>query len=195
MTEPAVRDYADWGMTIQHAMNDHAIRFPDRRTRPRFLLWSGLRIWTSDVWTVPKTGIVRGEFLSAKDDVEQGFDLKVDGWIQLKNGEHVAVLRTWRGEGLEDVVEYPFCSRDGLLWVWNVYRMRYSGGQVVEEKWTENAGFWVERLSENERVYHCSHGMANPPDFESLVFKIQIGPMAPGCTCGELPERSVYTSP
>ena len=55
-----------------------------------------------------------------------------------------------------------------------VYKMKYSGGQVVEEKWTENAGMWVEQISPNERIYHCSDGMAHPPDFESLVFKITI---------------------
>lgn len=180
MTDPEVRDYADSGMTIQYAMNDHARRFPDRQTRPRFLLWNGLRIWTSDVWTVPERGIVRGEFISAKEGAEQGFDLKLDGWVQLRDGEHVAVLRTWKDERLEDVVEYPFYSRDGLLWVWNVYKMIYRGGQIVEEKWTENAGFWVERLSESERIYHCSHGMATPPDFESLVFKVEIRPMPLG---------------
>jgi hypothetical protein len=52
--------------------------------------------------------------------------------------------------------------------------MRYPGGQVVEEKWTENAGMWVEQVTPYERVYHCSHGMANPPDFESLVFRVSI---------------------
>ncbi len=62
--------------------------------------------------------------------------------------------------------------------VWNVYRMIYAGGLVVEEKWTENAGMWIEQDAPHERIYHCSHGMADPPDFESLVFKIGITPEA-----------------
>ena len=30
--------------------------------------------------------------------------------------------------------------------------MKYPGGQVVEEKWTENAGMWVEEVSPTERA-------------------------------------------
>lgn len=174
MTSLHVRDYADSGMTIQEAMNDHATRFRDKKNRPRFLLWNGLRIWTSDSIPVPQRGVVQAEFLSAKRDIEQGFDIKVDGWIELAGGERVNHLRTWNDEKFEDVVEYPFFSGDGRLWVWNVYKMRYPGGQTVEEKWTENAGFWVEHVSKEVRIYHCSHGMAAPPDFESLVFRVSI---------------------
>src|SRR5581483_7174074 len=103
------------------------------------------------------------------------FDLEIDkGWIELAGGEHVPLLRTWKDERLPDIVEYPFHSRDGLLWVWNVYEMTYPSGEKVDEKWTENAGFWFEVVSESERIYHCSHGMATPPNFESLVFKVTI---------------------
>lgn len=171
-----MHDYAESNLTIREAMLDHVKRCPDKDERPDYVLWAGRRIKTSDVLHVPRNGIVRAEFLSAKDDVEQGFDLKVDGWFQLSNGERVSVVRTWKDERLPDVVEYPFFSRDGLMRAWNVYKMKYSGGQVVEEKWTENAGFWLEQMSEYERLYHCSHGMAKPPDFESLVFKVQIVP-------------------
>lgn len=176
MTKLSVRDYGKSGLTIQDAMNDHATRFPDKKTRPRFLHWNNLRIWTSDSIPVPQRGIVRAAFLAAKGDVEQGFDIKVDGWFELAMGEHVPHLRTWKDEKLEDVVEYPFFSNDGQLWVWNVYKMRYPGGQTVDEKWTGNAGFWVEPISERERIYHCSHGMAAHPDFESLRFKVMIEP-------------------
>lgn len=132
---------------------------------------------TVDVLPVPPDGVVRGEFLRVAGDPEQAFDIKVDGWIQLENGERVSVLRTWNDSLYESDVEYPFHSKDGFLRVWNVYKMRYPGGQVVEERWTENAGMWVEEASPSERIYHCSHGMANPPDFESLVFKISIRPL------------------
>jgi hypothetical protein len=175
MSDVSVRDYADSGLTIQYAMNDHATRFPNRRTRPRFLLWSGLTIWTSDSIPVPRQGIVRAEFLSGDSSVRQGFDLRIhDGWIDVGNGEPSPLLRTWWDERFEDVVEYPFCSRDGQLWVWNVYEMTYPSGEKVEEKWTENAGFWMETIHENERIYHCSHGMTKPPNFDSLVFKVSI---------------------
>ena len=174
MQAQAEKDYAKSGLTIQYAMLDHVKRFPDKRLRPDYIVLGGLRVTTADVLVVPEGGIVRAEFISSKDEVEQGFDLKVDGWIQLQNGDRVSVLRTWSNPRYEPIVEYPFFSRDGRLHVWNVYKMKYAGGQVVEERWTENAGMWVEEVSPTERIYHCSQGMAHPPNFESLVFRVSV---------------------
>jgi hypothetical protein len=174
MGDASVLDYGDSGLTIQYAMLDFVKRFPDKATTPPYILWNGLHVQTSDVFAIPHKGILRAEFLSAKGSIQQGFDLDLNGWLRLEAGEKVRLLRTWKDDLYEDVVEYPFFTRDGLLWVWNVYKMEYPGGQVVEEKWTENAGFWVEILSKFERIYHCSHGMATPPDFDSLVFKVGI---------------------
>ena len=157
MTESAMipakqRDYANSGLTIRTAMNDHVKTYPDKLKRPEFILWGGLLVKTSDVFAVSERGVVRAEFLRCKGDVEQGFDVKLDdGWIELQDGEHISLLRTWKDDKYEDSVEYPFFSGDGRLWVWNVYKMKYRGGQVVEEKWTENAGFWIERISQNEQ--------------------------------------------
>jgi hypothetical protein len=174
--ETTTPDYANSGLTVRQAMLDHAKRYPEKSKRPDFIRWNGLRIKTSDVLMVPNKGVVEATFLHAKEGIEQGFDLKVNGWFCLQAGEQTPVLRTWKDDRYEDAVEYPFVSRDEQLWVWNVYKMKYPGGHVVEEKWTENAGFWVEIVSEVERIYHCSDGMATPPDFESLVFKIKIRP-------------------
>jgi hypothetical protein len=171
-----IRDYADSGLTIQYAMLDHFRRFPDKSQRPDHVVWGGRKVKTGDSLAVPAHGVVRAEFLSSKSDLEQGFDLKLDGWLRLEKGERVSLLRTWNDPRYESFVEYPFQSNDGRLWVWNVYRARYPGGQAVEEKWTENAGMWVEEISPTEHIYHCSHGMAYPPDFESLVFRITISP-------------------
>ena len=169
-----VRDYAESGLTIQYAMLDHFKRFPDKTQRPDYILWDGLQVKTADSLTVPPEAVVRGECLSSKGDVEQGFDLKLDGWLRLEKGEEVSLLRTWNDPRYVPFVEYSFRSNDGRLWVWNVYKAKYPGGQVVEEKWTGNAGMLVEVISPTDRIYHCSHGMAHPPDFESLVFKISI---------------------
>lgn len=170
-----VLDYANTRLDIQYAMIDHAKRFPDKTTRPQYLLWNGRRIWTSDHIAAPQCGVVRAEFLFAESPPRQGFDLKIDGgWLELAAGEHVPLLRTWKDDRYEDIVEYPFYCPDGRLWVWNVYEMTYGGGQRVEEKWTGNAGLWVEHISDRERIYHCSPGMANPPNFDALVFKISI---------------------
>jgi len=179
MEHSGVRDYADSGLDIQYAMIDHAVRFPDKNLRPQFILWHGRRIRTSDVWTTPESGIVRAEFLACKTDVHQGFDIKIDGWLELADGERVSLLRTWKDERFEDAVAYHFCSPNRRLWIWNVYKMTYPGGQEVQEKWTANAGFWVDQVGESERVYHCSHGMAAPPDFEALVFKVSVQELTP----------------
>jgi hypothetical protein len=169
-------DYAESGLTLQQAMVAHAKRHPDKNVRPDTILWGNRRVRTSDSIHVPNEGIVRLEFVSSVRAIRQGVDLRVDGWIELAGGEHVPLLRTWHDERYDDVVEYPFFSTDGLLRTWNVYELTYPGGHVVEEKWTDNAGFWVEETGADERVYHCSHGMALPPDFDSLVYKVTIKP-------------------
>jgi hypothetical protein len=175
MSQPQPRDYADSGLTIQAAMLDHVKRFPDKRSRPSHILWAGRCVRTGDDLTVPRLGTVRGEFLLAKNDLAQGFDIKVSGGgLILPSGKKVELLRTWNGADLDPVVTYPFESPRGILHVWNVYKMRYEGGREVEERWTGNAGFWVEVLSECDRVYHASHGAADPPDFESLVFRMTV---------------------
>ncbi len=169
-----IRDYADSGLTIQSAMVDHFKRFPDKSRRPDHIIWNGRKIKTADSVVVPPDGFVRAEFLSSKTETEQGFDIKLNGWLRLATDEKVSLLRTWNDPRYESVVEYPYHSSDGRLWVWNVYKARYPGGQTVEEKWTENAGMWVEELSSAERIYHCSHGMISAPDFDSLIFKITV---------------------
>lgn len=169
-------DYASSGLTLQQAMVAHAKRHPDKKNRPDTILWDNRRVRTSDLIHVPNEGIVRLEFLTSSQTTRQGVDLKVDGWIELKGEEHVPLLRTWQDERLQDVVEYPFFTKNGLLWTWNVYEMTYPGGQKIEEKWTENAGIWLEAIGENERIYHCSHGMASSPDFDSFVYKVTTRP-------------------
>ncbi len=169
-------DYAISGLTIREAMVAHAKRNPDKKSRPDTIRWGHHFVKKFDWIPVPSQGIVRLEFLSASIDVRQGVDLRIDGWIELAGGEHIPHLRTWLDQRFEDVVEYPFFTKDGYLRTWNVYEMTYPGGQKIEEKWTENAGFWVEATGENERVYHCSHGMASPADFNALVYKLTMKP-------------------
>jgi hypothetical protein len=170
----AERDYAQSGLTIQFAILDHFKQFPERERRSRSILWSGHRVMTADAFVIPESGTIVGEFLSSKGEIEQGFDIKLNGWLQLQTGEKVSLLRTWSDPRYEAKVQYPYHSEDGLLQVWNVYKRKYGIGNVVEEKWAGNAGFWVETRSDTERIYHCSHGVADPPDFESLVFRIAI---------------------
>jgi hypothetical protein len=174
MSEIQLQDYGDSGLSIQYAMVDQYKKWSDKTQRPDYILWEGLHIKTGDSMLVPTHGIVRAEFLEVKDGTGQGFDLDIKGWIELAQGEKVSLLRTWYDPLYEPVVVYPFHSSDRLLRVWNVYKRLNSHGQINEEKWTGNAGFWVDRISEMDRIYHCSHGLAQKPDFEALVFRVTV---------------------
>jgi hypothetical protein len=174
MRNSKTTDYSQSSLTICDAMIADFEKHPDKATRPDHIRWGDFLVQTSDKLKVPRRGVVTAEFISAKPGVRQGFDLEVDGWFELFDGKKVPLLRTWKDDEFEDTVEYPYKSKDGLLYVWNVYEMIYPSGHRTEERWTENAGFWIEHLSKNERIYHCSHGSAYPPDFESLVFKVSV---------------------
>lgn len=126
---PTEFDYSSSGLTLQQAMVAHAKRHPDTKNRPETILWGQHRVRTSDLIHVPSKGVVRLEFLTSSPSIRQGVDLKVNGWIDLPGGEHVSLLRTWQNELLEDVVEYAFFSKDGILRTWNVYEMTYAGGK------------------------------------------------------------------
>lgn len=170
-------DYAGSGFSICAAMKDHFKRFPDKRQRPDYILWEGQHVKTSDHFSVALQGVVRAEILSAQPHTRQGFDLKLhDGWVQLEKGERVNHLRTWNDAAYENSVEYPYFCVEGRMFFWNVYETLFANGHRREEMWTGNSGMWVELISPIERIYHCSHGGANPPDFESLVVKVTISP-------------------
>src|SRR5438034_7603281 len=96
-------DYSLSGMDIQHAMLDCARRFPQREIGPRFIRWKNHRIATADCMAVPKSGRVRVEFLRVNAEVKQGLDLKLAGYIELPDGKHVALLRTWHDPKLPTV--------------------------------------------------------------------------------------------
>ena len=170
-------DYAASGLDIRQSKVDYAKKHAGDSTRANYILWNGIHVKTSDWWDVPKKGFVKIEFLSSKSDVEQGVDVKIeDGWLELSNGEHIETLRTWKNEKYDDIVEYEFFSEVGRICIWNVYKMIYPMGKMVEERWTGNAGFWVEYINDRHKIYHCSHGMADEPDFESLVFTVSVAP-------------------
>jgi hypothetical protein len=171
-------DYATTGLTIQDAMLDVHARYPDKTTRPKHILWNGLSVTTADCFSVPVRGNVKLEILSKNSNVAQGIDIKIDnGALYLIDGQEVPLLRTWADDRYEDTVEYPYYSASGRLCVWNMYKVRFPNGETIDEKWTENAGFWIEKIDNYERVYHCSNGCDNPPNFDSLVFKLTVTPL------------------
>jgi hypothetical protein len=168
------RDYFNSGFDIQGAMIDQAQIFPKKEERPPFLLWNGLQIKTSDGFAVPEDGVVTATILSWRQDFEQGFDLKLNGWLGLEEGERISLLRTWKDDKYEDRVRYVYHCGNGILWFWNVYKRAWPGGRLTDEKWTGNAGFWIEELGKNRRIYHCSHGLTEKPDFSDLVVELVV---------------------
>jgi|GEM_PF-1704003 len=174
--ENSAIDYSKSGMTIQQAMLDHVKRYPQKESRRGHIIWAEHAIKTADWWSVPVKGNIVAEILSVKKSIDQGFDFNVEGHLLLAGGEKVSLLRTWADDRYEDIVRYPYYSKSGRICIWNVYKMCYPNGKMIEEKWTGNAGFWVESVSENERIYHCSHGAAISPDFETLKFMVSILP-------------------
>lgn len=165
-------DYSLTGMSIQQSMLD-AVKAGSAGVPPK-IRWGEKIVQTSDAIAVPSNGRFRLEFLHASEGLKHGVDVKVNGGIRLADGQDVATLRTWNDPRYENTVEYPFVSRDGKLWVWNVYEVVWPSGQVEAAKWTDNAGFWVEQHADGARTYHCSAGPCTPPEFEALVFRIKI---------------------
>lgn len=170
-------DYAETGLNIQSAMLVATKALGKKPSLPFGILWSGKIIQVGDQVAVPQRGCVRLELLHYAAGFEQGVDIKTKGGFELADGKVVPLLRTWADSRFEDDVEYPYTSSDGILHVWNVFKRRFPGGEVREERWTGNAGLWVEKLSSSERIYHCSHGMVDSPDFESLQFKLSVRPV------------------
>lgn len=167
-------DYGNSGKTIQRAMVDHALRHPDKKTRPPYILWDGLQIQTFDRVQVKSSGWVRFEILKANPATVQGFDAVVDEGFVLGDGTLIKRLRTWKDERLEDIVEYRYTSHSGRMGIWNVYEMEYPSGKRIVEHGTGNAGFWIERIGDGDQIYHCSAGADSSPDFESLVFRVTL---------------------
>lgn len=166
-------DYAGTGLDIQAAMLSEVKKTSAKRG-PISVVWDGRDIQTSAFMNVPKDGVIKATFLKCDDIVAQGFDLALDGYLELQGGEHVSLLRTWCESQYSDSVTYSFHSDDGIIKFWNVYRRSWPNGKITEEKWTGNAGFWIEEMGAGAYKFHCSPGPIERPDFECLVIEIHI---------------------
>jgi hypothetical protein len=141
--------------------------------RPDNILFDGHVVKTGHWIEVPENFIIKLEFLS-KPDADQGADVSVkDGFMSLVDGSEVKLLRTWYDPKYEPVVEYSGYSSAKKVLVYNVYKEERNG-RIFEEKWTRNAGMVVEKISDNEFVLKCSSGQFNPPNFESLIFRVSV---------------------
>lgn len=167
------RDYAASGMSIWQAMLDRGKKRARNERGPVTITWANRIVQTADVFKAPRRGSVRMECVHSAPSIRQGFDVKMKGGCVLENGEVVPVLRTWCDELYEPVIEYEYRADDGLISTWNVYET-LRGSELTAEKWTGNAGFWVEALNSLDRIYHCSAGSLTVPDFDFLVYRITV---------------------
>jgi hypothetical protein len=166
-------DYAESGMSIWQAMLDRGKKRPKNERGPVTIRWGDKIVQTADVIQVPRRGMVRLECVRSATDLRQGFDVKMRGGCVLANGEIVPLLRTWCDERYEPVVEYNYEADSGLISTWNVYET-WRGSELTTEKWTGNAGFWIEEVGTLDRIYHCSAGPLETPGFESLVYRMTV---------------------
>jgi hypothetical protein len=169
-------DYSTTGLSIRRAFVKASEEYDGRlpTTEAAAIRWGQHDIVVGDITRVPERGRLRIELVSKAPTPRQGADVDVSpGGILLPSGKSLPSLRTWFDDEFEDVVEYGYETPRGVLRTHNVYEMR-RGAQVVEERWTGNAAMWVEELGARERVYHCSDGEADPPNFEALVYRVTV---------------------
>jgi hypothetical protein len=168
-----VKEYNSTEISIQYAMLDMWKSYSDASTRPDHIKYDGLKVKTGHWIEVPENFTIKLEFLS-EPNADQGADISVkDGFVILGDGSKVKLLRIWHDPKYEPVVEYSGYSKAKQLIIYNVYKVERNG-KIFEEKWTNNAGMLVERSNEDECIFKCSSGRCDPPNFESIVFRVSV---------------------
>jgi len=128
---------------------------------------------TGDVFDVPTSGQIHLQFLDVDTTVRQGADIQTHPGFEL--GDCLEPLvRTWYHPDLPATVVYDYFAEDGLIRTCNVYEV-VRGNRVQAERWTENAGMWIETVGDLDRIYHCSHGVPDSPvEFDALVYRLTV---------------------
>jgi hypothetical protein len=174
---PGSVDYERTGLSVNVAMLDHTGR--KRRagetveTPPR-LRWDGLVVATGDIWRdVPAGCLVEIEVDRQRPELRHGISISsANAALSLDAREAQPEVIIW--PTAEDRrFEIRCGSPAGGLRVTNVYEV---GGETWSriERWTKNAGLWVDRVSADERIYHCNHSATSPATFDDLVFSMRL---------------------
>jgi hypothetical protein len=166
------KDYAQQSVTIQQAMLMER-KLALAGSRDISVNWGGRQVRSFDWISVPDRGTIRIELLRYAATPRQAVDVRAaNGAIVISPSEHVPVLRTWADSEFEDTLVYSYaCS--GELCISTATETRLPNGNLEIERFTGNSGFWIEER-DGARTYHASSASAPTPDFESLVFSIQI---------------------
>ena len=174
-------DYEGTGLSIANAMLDAGKR---RRwlgrpgTIPPLLSWGARQITSGDVWRdVPVGGSIAVAVRAFVDGLDHGFAVSAQGGALSHGGladgsESAEELVLWPTP-TEREFEVRYTSPRQILLLCNVYRVSGPTWSKVD-KWSENAGLWIEQGSERVRTYHCNHASTRPPTFADLVVTVSV---------------------
>jgi hypothetical protein len=173
-------DYSKQDVSIRRAFAEAvqtAGPLPQPLRSPLSLRWGSREIVAGDIFEVPADGRVRLEFLEAGARLpvlRQGADIEVRPGCEVEPGSPVPLLRTWHDPEISAAVEYDYFADDRLMRTSNVYEV-LRANRLYAERWTENAGMWIEVRGAYDRIYHCSHGApGGPARFDALVYRVTI---------------------
>ncbi|MDF3091286.1 hypothetical protein [Burkholderia semiarida] len=113
------------------------------------------------------------DFVSFKKSTVQGVNIKAVNCNVEVNNQILTDFLIWSDHGPKHIPLNVAIKKGGraALKVWNVWK--YDG---VSHAWIGNAGMLVKK-DDRHISFHCSDGMGNP-DFEDLVFTIEVGKVA-----------------
>jgi hypothetical protein len=173
-------DYAQTGLSINVSMLDHTRR--GRRLgraveTPPKLSWGGLTVVTGDIWeNADANSVISVEISRWRADIRHGVSISSNervlrpGGQGDRSGQSEIIL--WPTED-EQRFEIRCDSSASQIRVTNAYQVGGDNWSRIE-RWTENAGLWVDSISERRRVYHCNYYSSAPPTFVDLVFTMSV---------------------
>jgi hypothetical protein len=148
-------------------------------TLGRPVSYDGMRVIQMDTLEIAPRSIVEVRFVGDKyyENNAAVIALKKNGKgkIFLSDGSSAKSVATWDDPRLPRFMNYVVETPDGILQVYNKYRLFHSKDWCTEDSFSGNAGMVVESLERNRRVYKCSSSLGDfsPVD---LVFELEWRP-------------------
>ncbi len=106
-------------------------------------------------------------FEKINSDWEQGIFLKGKGVFFINNERLADSIYLWQKTS-STVVEFVFESKDGVLKIWNMWRIEKGSMQYGHN----GAALYYNKISNGKR-YYCNDGYPDD-DFDDLIFTIEM---------------------
>lgn len=170
-------DYGQTGLSIANSFLDYSKRMKRLGMRvetPPTLKFGEFVVATGDVWS----GLPDGVSLAIRVDKEgssfrQGISISSSHPV-LSSGDRFNQREVIFWPGSTDLeVLLQVGTPGGDVRVTTVYEVGGENWSRVE-RWTENSGFWVERLSPKLSRYHSNYFSVYPATFDDTVFEVEI---------------------